>query len=317
MKKVIFFICAAFMCLNVFAQQSSAYLPLSIIIQDLPQPFPENAKTQLHGKVSQMLTANGLGSYNSYSGFFITAVANPINKEVAPGAPAQIFQTLEITFYIADYERQLVYSTYSVTTKGVGTTEAKSYLDAFKRIRVNTPEAAAFIAKGRDKIVSYFDAEAENIFAKARQLAQQHNYEAALYELSNFPSVCSSYAKSLEVGNEIYQHYIDYQAQQYLQKAKAAWMSQQNSAGADAAGEWLSQILPEATCYPEAVELYNEIKKKVLDDWKWEMKKYEDSLDLEKRKLATEDKRVSAWKEVGVAYGQNQQPVTTHVNWLR
>ena len=102
-----------------------------------------------------------------------------------------------------------------------------------------------------------------------------------------------------------------------LQKAKAAWMSQQNSAGADAAGEWLSQILPEATCYPEAVELYNEIKKKVLDDWKWEMKKYEDALDLEKRKLATEDKRVSAWKEVGVAYGQNQQPVTTHVNWLR
>lgn len=319
MKKIAVLLCAALFCAGAFAQSQPATsnLPISVIVEDLPQPFPTNAKIQLTNKVNQMLTANGIASFDAFSGFFITAIANPINKDVVPGAPAMISQTLEVSFYIADYYRQLVYSTYTITTKGVGETEAKSYLDAFKRVKVNTPEAAAFIAKGKNKIINYYDTEAENIFMKARQLGQQHKYEAALFELCNFPTGSKAYAKSIEVGNEIYQHYVDYVAQQYLQKAKAAWMAEQNSTGAVAAGEWLSQITPEATCYNEAVALYGEIKAKVLDDWKFEMKKYEDALALENRKLDIESQKVDAWKAIGVAYGKNQQPTTTYVSWLR
>ena len=130
-----------------------------------------------------------------------------------------------------------------------------------------------------------------------------------MFELCSFPTASKAYTKSIEVGNEVYQHYVDYVAQQALQQAKAAWMAEQNSVGAAAAGEWLSQILPEAKCYDEAVDLYKEIKAKVLDDWKFEMKQYQDGVDLEKQ-------RINAWKEVGVAYGKNQQPTTTYINWL-
>lgn len=312
MKRIVMLLCAVMFCAAYFAQAQPAVenLPISVIVEDMPQPFPANAKVQLTNKVNQMLTTNGIASYDAFSGFFITAIANPVNKDIVPGAPAMISQALEVTFYIADYHRQLVFSTYTITTKGVGQTEAKSYLDAFKRVKINTPEAAAFIKQGRDKIVNYYDSEAESIFMKARQLAQQHDYEAALFELSNFPTACKSYAKSIEVGNEIYQGYIDYQAQQYLQKAKAAWMAEQNTDGAKAAGEWLSKILPEASCYSEAVDLYKEIKGKVLDDWKFEMKKYEDTVEIKKQ-------TVTAWKEVGVAYGKNQQPTTTNIAWLK
>ena len=311
MKKIAILLCAAFLTVGAFAQSkpSTANLPLSVIVEDLPQPFPTNAKVQLVGKINQMLTANGLASFDAFSGFFITANANPVERYVVSGAPVQIAQTLEVTFYIADYHRQTVFASYSVTAKGVGETEAKSYLNAFKRVNIAGPEAKQFIETGKAKIVDYYDTEAENIFAKARQLAAQHNYEAALFELCSFPTVCQSYTKSIEVGNEVYQHYVDYTAQQYLQKAKAAWMAEQNSNGAAVAGEYLSQILPEASCYGEAVDLYNEIKAKVLDDWKFEMKKYQDGVDLEKE-------RINAWKEVGVAYGRNQQPTTTNITWL-
>lgn len=309
MKQIILTICASLFCAGLFAQ-TTANLPLSVIVEDLPQPFPTNAKVQLVGKINQMLTANGIASYDSYSGFFITAIANPIGKDVVGGAPVQILQNLEVTFYIADYNRQLVFATHSLTAKGVGETETKSYLDAFKRVNVRNPEVKAFIETGKAKIVNYYDSEAENFFLQARQLAKQHKYDEALYILSNFPTMCKSFAKSIEVGNEIYQLYVDYNAQQYLQNAKAAWMAQQNAVGAAAAGEWLSQILPEATCYPEAVALYEEIKAKVLEDWKFEMKQYEDGVDLEKQ-------RIEAWKEVGVAYGKNQQPTTTNLSWLR
>ena len=296
MKKLAILLSAVLFCANLTAQTqpASSNLPLSVHVEDLPQPFPANAKVQLVSKLNQMLTANGIASYDAFSGFFITAVANPINKDVVPGAPAMISQTLEVSFYIADYYRQLVYSTHTITAKGVGQTEAKSYLDAFKRVNVNTPEISAFIEKGRKKIINYYDTEAENIFLKARQLGKQHEYDAAFFELCNFPTASKAYAQSIEVGNEIYQLYVDYNAQQYLQKAKAAWMTQQNSSGAHEAGQWLSQILPEATCYDEAVKLYEEIKAKVLEDWKFEMKKYEDGVDLEKQ-------RIEAWKQVVVA----------------
>ena len=319
MKKIALLLCSVFVFATSFAQTqpSTSTLPLSVIIEDLPQQFPANAKVQLFNKVNQLLTANGIGSTDAFSGFFITAFANPVSKDVVAGPPTMISQTLEISFYIADYHRKLTYATYTVTAKGIGENEGKSYLDALKRVNINSPAAKEFVATGKAKIVNYYDTEAENIFMKARQLGQQHEYEAALLELCGFPTASKAYAKSIEVGNEIYQHYVDWMAQQYLQKAKVAWMAEQNATGAEAAGEWLSQITPEATCYKDAVALYQEIKKKVLDDWKFEMKKYEDALALENRKLDIESQRVNAWKAIGVAYGRNQKPTTTYVTWLR
>ena len=116
MKKLAILLCTAFIAISAFAQ-STANLPLSVVVEDLPQPFPTNAKVQLVNKINQMLTANGIASFDAFSGFFITANANPVEKNVIAGAPVQISQTLEVTFYIADYYRQTVFATYSVTAK--------------------------------------------------------------------------------------------------------------------------------------------------------------------------------------------------------
>lgn len=311
MKKIMLTILAAFMTASMLMAQTSApKLPLRVYVEDLPQPFPTSAKVQMEGKINQMLTANGYASFNTYSDFFITVIANPVSKDVLPGAPTQIMQTLEFTFYICDLNRQMIFSTYTTSAKGVGETEAKSYLDAMKRVRINAPEVATFLNNGRKKIIEYYNTEAKNIFSKARSLALQHQYDEAFFQLCTFPTESSAYQESLSVGNEIYMSYINYQAVQNLQKAKAVWAAEQNSQGAYLAGEYLSLILPEADCYDEAEVLFKEIKGKVLADWEWEMKKYQDGVDLEKQ-------YVEAWTEVGVAYGNNQQPVSTYIGWLR
>lgn len=97
--------------------------------------------------------------------------------------------------------------------------------------------------------------------------------------------------------------------QPFLCPRRTAWAGHQNSYGADNAGIYLSQILPDAKCYPEAQKLYQEIKSKVLDDWKFEMQVYRDGVDLEKA-------RINAWKEVGVAYGKGQKSMTYNTSWL-
>lgn len=311
MKKIFLFTAAVLMSIGMLsAQKPGSRLPLKVYVEQLPQPFPANAQVTMVSKIHQMLTANGIASTDMYSDFIFTVTANPLEKEIVSGAPTQIMQNLEFTFYIVDANRQVVFSTYSTTSKGVGQSEAKSYIDAMKRVNIKSPAVVSFIDQGRKKIIAYYDAEAQNIFANARSLATQKHFDEAFYLLCGFPTECSQYAASIEVGNEIYKSYVDYQGQLLLGQARAAWAAKQNSEGAAAAGQYLAAILPEASCYAEALALYEEMKAKVREDWEWEMKKYQDGVDLEKM-------RVQAWQAVGVAYGENQQQTTTNLAWLR
>ena len=86
-------------------------------------------------------------------------------------------------------------------------------------------------------------------------------------------------------------------------------LAEQNSQGARKAGEYLAQILPDAACYGEAMELYKEIKSKVLDDWKFEMKIYQDGVDIEKE-------RIKAMRDIGVAWGEHQPKQTYQLDFL-
>lgn len=293
--------------LGISAQST---LPLSVYVEDLPQPFPSAAKVQIINKLNHMLTANGYASADLSNDFILTVVANPTDKIIVPGAPAQIMQTLDFNFYIIDAKRQIIFSTYSTSAKGIGQSEARSYMDAIKSINIRSKDIASFLDSGRKKIITWYDNEAENIFAKALSLSAMHSYDEAFFHLCSFPTECSKYLECIELGNKIYQDYIDYNARINLNNAKTAWAAEQNSEGAKKAGNYMVNILPEASCYDEAMALYNEIRTKVLDDWKFEMKKYQDGVNLEKQKI-------EAWKEVGTAYGNHQQPTTTNLSWLR
>jgi hypothetical protein len=193
----------------------------------------------------------------------------------------------------------------------VGTNENKAYIDAIKNLSVNSPKLKEFVDKGKQKIIEYYAAQCDNIIAKAKSLSGQKGYEEAIYLLTSIPeAVPLCYEKALAETQIIYQKYIDHLCNVNLAHAKNAWAAEQNSFGAYNAGEYLNYIYPDAKCYGEAQKLHQEIKKKVLDDWKFEMKIYQDGVNLESQ-------RISAWRAVGVAYGNNQKPTYYHTNWLR
>jgi len=314
MKKIFSIILALAVTIPFFAQQPQApkgnSLAIKVLVEELVEPFPAAAKTQVENKLNRLLTQNGIASMDYIGQFFITVRQVPMTKDVLPGPPVQIATTMEFTFYIADYYNQIVFSTASVTAKGVGVTEPKCYMDAIKHININSPELQAFVRDGKAKIIDYYNQQADNMMLKARSLAKQKDFEQALFLMQSIPSECDKYAQAVALGDEIYQMYIDHLCDVNLALARSAWAAEQNSAGAYAAGEYLSQIYPEAKCYGEAMSLYKEIKGKVLDDWKFEMKKYQDGVDLEMA-------RVDAWRQVGVAYGKGQQPTTTNIGFLR
>lgn len=308
MKKLYTLMLAALMSASMLAQ--TEYLPISVYAADDTESFPTGAKAMIENKLSQLLTKNGIAGLDYLSQFVLTVTTTPLDKDVIPGPPMKVSEKMEMNLYIVDTQARTILSSSSVTLRGLGETENKCYLNAISHMPLQSPQVTKFIEDGKTKIIAYYDHEAENIIKKANYLAKQKNYEEALWYISTIPSQCKFYDAALEAGKEIYQKYLDNLCDINLAKARTAWASQQNADGAAAAGEFLANILPEAGCYDDAMDLYKEIKGKVLDDWKFIMKIQQDDVNLE-------EKRIDGARQVGVAYGEHQPQQTTSIEFIR
>lgn len=290
-------------------QNDARDIPIAVVATK-QQGMPENINIYIENKLHQVISQNGMGSFNYQGRFVITASIVSTTKDIIPGPPKQIAENVDITFYIVDNMEHAIFSSTTFSAKAVEKSEEKALIQAVRSINVKSPQIVSFVNEGREKIVAYYTAHADQIIRTAKSMAKQKKYEAALYELCAIPAACGdTYNKTLLVADAIYQEYVDHLCVKYLAKAKSVWMSQQNEKGAEAAGEFLSYIYPDAKCYKEAQTLYTEIKSKVHDDWKFEIRKYQDGVSLEKQ-------RIQAWRDVGVAYGNHQQPVDYNINWL-
>lgn len=286
-------------------------ITLSVIVPEQQDPLPAGAESYLVNKLTQVAINNGIAAGRDFGRFFIAANIGMATKDILPGPPTQISQNMEITLYIADYFDQKIYSSTTIKATGVGTNEAKSFINALQNMPVKSPQLNQFVTEGKDKILAYYRQQGDLIIQQAKTLAAQRKYEEAFFLLTAIPdAVRDVYERAMDATLEIYQSYVDYLCEVNLAKARAAWAAHQNSEGAEAAGVFLSQIYPDAKCHAEAMELYTEIRDKVLADWQFEMKKWQDGIDLESQ-------RIEAMRQIGVAYGNGQQPTTYGLGWLR
>lgn len=309
MKKFFSIFVAALMSATMLAVETQ-YLPISVYAADDSESFPQGAKAMVENKLTQLLTRNGIAGLDYMGQFILTVTTTPLDKDVIPGPPAKIAEKMEMNLYIVDAYAKTIFSSTSLTVKGLGETENKCYLNAISHMPLQSPQMTKFIEEGKAKIIEYYDHEGEALLKRAAYLAGQKNYEEALFIVSLIPQQSKHYDAALAAGLDIYQQHIDNQCNINLAAARVAWAAEQNTRGAYAAGEYLANILPDAKCYGEAMELYKEIKGKVLDDWKFEMKKYQDGVDIEKL-------RIDAARQVGVAYGTHQPAQTTSIEFLR
>ena len=309
MKKFIFSIVAALMSASMLAAETQ-YLPISVYAADDSESFPQGAKAMIENKLTQLLTRNGIAGLDYTGQFLLTVTTTPLDKDIIPGPPAKIAEKMEMNLYIIDAYAKTIFSSTSMTVKGLGETENKCYLNAISRMPLQTPAIAKFVDEGKNKIIEYYDHEGEALIKKAQFLASQKNYEEAIYWVSLIPQQSKHYDAALKAGIDIYHMYIDNDCTINLAKARQEWAAQQNSIGAAAAGEYLANILPDAKCYGEAMELYKEIKGKVLDDWKFEMKKYQDGVNLQSQ-------QIDAMRQIGVAYGNHQPNKEINIEFLR
>ena len=243
--------------------------------------------------------------------------------------------------------------------KGIGNTETKAYLSAIKNLKINDPGYAAFIDKGKSKIIEYYNSKCDFILKEATALSAQKNYDNALYVLAEVPEVCKAcYEDAMDLGVQIYKakaendcqlniskakaliaqnnwdeaaNYIsyytpdmscyaeikgmlqniqDHRCEVALGKAKGAWASKD----IETTSTYLAEIPTDSKCNQEAQKVANEVrawaKEKDGREWKLVVKMQQDEVDIRKR-------AISAARDIGVAYGNNQPKVVYNTRVIR
>ena len=212
MKRSLIFIIAIFCCFGCYAQTNpQSTLALQVVVEDMVEPFPVAAKAQMQSTLSNILTKNGLQSSSWQNQFFITASVVPQTKEILAGPPTQIVEVMDVVFYIGDSYNELVFASTELTVKGVGSTEAKAYLNALSTIKSTSTKLSEFVRNGKEKIINYYNQQAPQIFLKAQNLAQMKSFEEAIWMLMTIPSECTYYQQALERSVLIYKEALTFE----------------------------------------------------------------------------------------------------------
>ena len=267
--------------------------------------IPPASQSYLETKLSQMITENGIGIGVRGGQFCLLAKCDLLSKDVLGGAPVVQTQRLSFTFFVADMIDEKIIASANIEVVSSGTSEAQTYINAIRRLNANDRKIQDMIQLGKEKIMSFYNTNTDAIIKKAQNLASVGSHEEALFLLISIPECSSGYNKAIAACGPIYQAYIDRECAQNLMAARALWAASPNATGAAKAAEYMSALDPAAKCFGEAVALYNEIKKSVGEDWKFILKNYDER--------ALERDRINAYREIGVAFGNGQQPITTTI----
>ena len=261
---------------SIAEKSENKVVPIAITVVDRTQTeeFSSIGKNALHNKINAALLKGGFASMNN-SRFILVPNLVLQSKDITPTAPPKHAYTVDINLYIGDGLEGTMFSHTNFVVKGVGNSEAKAYLDALKNINQNDIRFQTFIAEGKARIVQYYNTKCDAIITEAKALAYRNNIEEAFYKLSTIPDVCvDCFKKANQTMSEIYKQKIDLECKELLLNAQSKWQADLSYSGAENAAYYLKQINPNASCYPEAVNLNNSISNRLLeiDRRNWDLK---------------------------------------------
>lgn len=286
-------------------------IPLAIEMIEQVEQFPEASVQYLKNSLTRIAAQDLPTTDLNTSQFFLTAKVDVIDKEILPGPPQQIAQKLGITLYIGDLYNQRIFSTQYIEVSGVGKNEIKTWDNAFRQVTTNKIQVRQLMEEGRKKIINYYDTNYPSLLKQAKNEAAQQNFEQALALANAIPPCCKGYDQAEKVGLSIYKENLNRIGIDLLNKAQAIWGSGQDQVAAEKAMDYLIAIDPQSKSYNAAQALIKKISNQMRSDTDFEKRtKYKDQIKLK-------SDSISAWRAVGVAYGQGQKPTTTYINWIK
>lgn len=285
--------------------QSDCDLALSVYFADKSSDMTEQNKTYLKNVISKSISqGNGLSSLED-SQFGVVVNTDVVDEHIIAGAPTKTVLNLSLTLSLGDVQDGKLFSSFTIDLNGVGNSKGKAYNNAIHKLKSQNQSLGEFAAKAKNEIIGYYNKNYKQIIKKAESEAAMRNYEEAIYRLMCIPVCCNGYDEAMAKVRIVYKQFIDQQCHENVAQAQAAWMSGFTRENAAVASIFLSEIYPDAACYDDAMALVAEIKKHMGEEWKFEMKRWDDLMTVEAQQLKFA-------REIALAYAQNQPQQVIH-----
>lgn len=273
---------------------------------------PPAASKVLETKLTNLITSAGMKASPNQR-FILTAHVVTLTEDVTPTAPPQYAYTLGVNLYFGDGMNGNLYASADFEVKGVGTSKDKAYLMALKNLSPRDPNLKVMLKKGEQKAIEYYLSQGPSIIKEAQMLANNQDYDQALYVLDQIPAACPDlYNQANEVKMNIYQKQLSEEGAVAIAEARSIWNAGQDRAAADRAGRILATINPQSPAYKEAQTLSAQIAARVksLDDreWNFKLQQQKDETDVKKQML-------SAARDVAMEQAKNQPKTIYKIYW--
>ncbi len=279
----------------------------TIVLPSSDGSYNSQVESYLKNRMRYLLMQSSSIANLENSQFAMAADYYIVDKVVVSGTPSKIAYDVNLCLYILDLKNAQIFSNYSKRLKGIGSNETKALINTFQNLNLENTEVNSFVQTGSQRIIDYYNKNYEQIIASAKSMVIMKNYDAAIYSLLSIPECCVGYSIVLQNLKDIYQQFVNQHCNENLAQARSAWVASPDIDGASTASVFLSEIYPDAACYKDALLLYEDIKKKMGEIWKFEMKQWNDSMDLERQRL-------NAMRDIAMAHAQTQ-PQEINVFW--
>jgi len=134
------------------------------VIGNIPD-MPASAERMLLNKMGQIAAKNGMASYGNR--FIMYPHITIMSQDITATAPPMHAYNLDVTLYIADNMTQSIFSSTTISLKGVGKNPTKAYIGALKMLNHRRPEVKTFVEKGKNQIIEYYNSKCDFILKDA------------------------------------------------------------------------------------------------------------------------------------------------------
>lgn len=259
------------------------------------------AKDYLLNKIKDEITRNGCSGVN-IARFIVLAHPLVISKN---NTGQLMLYTYSLQISIVDLLAAKSYNSFSMQLGGVGQTGGQAIMDALRRLDLKQSKLAENIKDATDQITSYYNANCSAIIAKSNTYISSGQFTEAVATLAQIPDIDNSSCKNdYNIAYiKVFKQYSAYKCNASISDAKIKWGLNPTLGGASDVATSLSGVNMNADCKNELDTLIKEIKQKLttdqFDEKTFRKKVYEDSVSLEKDKVA-------AMRDIAVEYYKNK-----------
>ena len=284
-KTILSCLCSILVICGIKAQNANTDVNIDVVCPEQMDDLSVASPQRLQHKIEQIATANGVATYSDGTFILYPAFDFFDVRTVESGMKNIIVVNTDLILSVIQVSTGMKVNHVSVSLSGNGFNKSEAVANAISKIDTQSPVYAKFLSESKARIYSYYETNCSKLLQKAKALAVQQQYEAALARLACFPASLPSYAQVIPVMMDIYKHYQNVHCERLIQNAKGCIALKDYSG----AVEYLVRIDPESQCKPECSQLLDAIKRQVdkeeAEAIERKFRIFDTLVDLEKQRI--------------------------------